>query len=418
MNKFMHLATYSLLNRKNGALLSIFTIAISVALLLGVEQIRNQAKSSFANSISGTDLIVGARSGQINLLLYSIFRIGNATNDIDWQSYQDLKNHPAVSWTVPLSLGNSHQGSRVLGTNQDYFNFYQFAKKQQLSFEQGKVFQQTFEAVIGADVASSLGYQLDSPIVLARGIKDIGLNQRENLPFKVVGILAPTGTPVDKTVHVSLKAIEILRLGDESTYLSQLFDAKTLDNTAFETKQITGFLVGLKSKIHTFRVQRQINEYHLEPLSAIVPSIALYELWGLMSVAEKALLMVSAVVVITGFLGMLTSLLTSLNERRREMAILRALGARPRHIFSLLILEAGIICNLGILFGMGLLYLLLTLTSPFIYQAYGLVISASLPTPYEAMLVAVIQLSGLLTGIIPALFAYRKSLNDGLTIRI
>jgi len=419
MKSLLRLASNSLLNRKATVLLSIFTIAISVLLLLGVEQVRTQAKNSFANTISGTDLIVGARSGQINLLLYSVFRIGNATNNIDWKTYQDFKEHKSVNWTVPFSLGDSHQGFRVLGTNQDYFKHYKFGKKQPLSFVQGKPFDQLFEAVIGADVAHTLGYQLQTPMVLAHGMKDIGFSQHDNAPFRVVGILAPTGTPVDKTIHVSLEAIEAIHVGWESgAFLGHAPSADKLQQRAFEPKQITAFLMGLNSKIHTFHVQREVNDYRLEPLSAIVPGIALHELWSLMSVAEQALLVVSIFVVVAGFLGMLASLLTSLNERRREMAILRALGAKPRHIFSLLVLETGIICGLGILLGMGLLYLILALAGPIIQQNYGLAINLTTPSQYELMLIGCIQLSGLIIGIIPAISAYRQSLSDGMTIRI
>ena len=419
MSNLLRLASNSLLNRKATVLLSLFTIAISVLLLLGVEQVRTQAKNSFANTISDTDLIVGARSGQINLLLYSVFRIGNATNNIDWKTYQDFQDHKSVDWTIPFSLGDSHQGFRVLGTTQDYFEYYKFGKKQPLTFAQGKEFNQLFEAVIGADVAQTLGYELETPMVLAHGMKDIGFSKHDNAPFKVVGILAPTGTPVDKTIHVSLEAIEAIHVGWESgAFLGHAPSADNLKSREFEPKQITAFLMGLKSKIHTFHVQREINDYRLEPLSAIVPGIALHELWSLMSVAEQALLIVSVFVVIAGFLGMLASLLTSLNERRREMAILRALGARPHHIFSLLVLETGIICGLGILLGMGLLYLILAIASPIIQQHFGLAINITAPSQYELMLVACIQISGLLIGIIPAISAYRQSLSDGMTIRI
>nr|MBF4405349.1 ABC transporter permease [Vibrio anguillarum] len=104
MNVITNLAWKSVLNRKTTALLSILTVAISVILLMGVERIRTQAKESFANTISGTDLIVGGRSGQVNLLLYSVFRIGNATNNIDWKSYQAFSEHRSVKWAIPISL--------------------------------------------------------------------------------------------------------------------------------------------------------------------------------------------------------------------------------------------------------------------------------------------------------------------------
>lgn len=123
------LAISSLYNRRASALLTLFTIAISVMLLLSIERVRVDAKSSFSNTISGTDLIVGARTGDIQLLLSSVFRIGHANNGVSWQSYQYIKQQRGVKWTIPLSLGDSHKGQAVLGTSDDYFTHYQYAKK-------------------------------------------------------------------------------------------------------------------------------------------------------------------------------------------------------------------------------------------------------------------------------------------------
>ncbi len=419
MSATLSLAWKSARNRKVTAILSILTVAISVILLLGVERIRTQAKSSFANTISGTDLIVGGRSGQVNLLLYSVFRIGNATNNIDWKSYQEFSQHRSVKWAIPISLGDSHKGFRVMGTNHSYFEHYRYGQKQNLAFTKGQEFEQLFETVIGADVAKKLGYQIGSEIIIAHGISDVGFSRHDNLPFKVVGILAPTGTPVDKTVHVSLEAIEAIHVGWESgANLGNTPDAQQLQNRDFQPKQITAMMLGLKSKIQTFALQRQINTYAKEPLSAILPGVALHELWGMMSVAEQALMAVSAFVVIAGLLGMLSSLLTSLQERRREMAILRAMGARPRHVFSLLILEASSLTFIGILLGTFSLYLLLFVAAPFIQQSYGINLSVITLSNYELSLLALVQLAGTVIGFIPALRAYKQSLSDGMTIRI
>ena len=356
MKVITHLALKSVLNRKATAILTILTVAVSVILLLGVERVRTEAKSSFANTISGTDLIVGGRSGQVNLLLYSVFRIGNATNNIDWKSYQEFSQHKAVKWAIPISLGDSHKGFRVMGTNHSYFENYRYGSKQPLTFQQGKEFNELFDVVIGADVAKKLDYKIGDQIILAHGISDVAFSRHDNLPFKIVGILAPTGTPVDKTVHVSLEAIEAIHVGWESgANLGHTPDAETLKTYDFQPQQITAMMLGLNSKIQTFALQREINNYRQEPLSAIMPGIALHELWGMMSVAEQALLIVSGFVVVAGLLGMLSSLLTSLQERRREMAILRAMGARPRHVFGLLISEASALTFLGITLGVAVL---------------------------------------------------------------
>lgn len=419
MSAVAKLAWKSLINRKATAILTIMTVAISVILLLGVERIRTQAKDSFANTISGTDLIIGGRSGQVNLLLYSVFRIGNATNNIDWKSYQEFANHRAVDWAIPISLGDSHKGFRVMGTNHSYFEHYKFGSKQSLTFSEGREFNDLFETVLGSDVAKQLGYHVGSEIIIAHGISDVGFSRHDNLPFKVVGILAPTGTPVDKTVHVSLEAIEAIHVGWESgARLGPTPKAQDLKNRDFQPKQITAMLVGLKSRIQTFALQRQINTYPKEPLSAIMPGVALHELWGMMSVAEQALMAVSGFVVIAGLLGMLSSLLTSLQERRREMAILRAMGARPCHVFSLLISEASLLTAAGIVTGVAGLYAILAIVQPIIQQHYGIHLTLSLLSPYEWMLLGFVQCAGIVIGFIPAFRAYRQSLSDGMTIRI
>jgi len=419
MGAIFRLAWQSLTNRKTTAFLTLLTVAISVTLLLGVERVRTQAKSSFANTISGTDLIVGSRSGQVNLLLYSVFRIGNATNNIDWKSYQEISQHRSVKWSIPISLGDSHQGYRVIGTNQSYFSHYQYGRKQTLSFAEGRQFTGLFETVLGAEVANKLNYQLNDEIIIAHGISDKSFNRHDNLPFKVVGILKPTGTPVDRSIHVSLGAIEAIHIGWESgAKLGNTPDALALVNHQFEPKQITAFMLGLNSKIQTFALQRYINTYTKEPLSAIMPGIALHELWGMMSIAEQALLIVSGFVVIAGLLGMLTSLLTSLNERRREMAILRAMGARPSHIFFLLVSEATVLTALGVALGTLLLYSLMTIAQPFIQQQFGLFIEITGPTSYELLLLGIVQLAGITVGILPALRAYQHSLADGMTIKV
>lgn len=418
MNIILNLAWKSLLNRKTTAILSILTVAISVILLLGVERIRTQTKSSFAHTISNTDLIVGARSGQVNLLLYSVFRIGNATNNIDWKSYQEFSQNRAVDWAIPISLGDSHKGFRVMGTNQNYFKHFKYGQKQPLTFQYGKPFDGLFEVVIGSEVAKKLNYHINSKIVIAHGISDVAFSRHDNLPFTVVGILAPTGTPVDKTIHLSLEAIEAIHVGWSSGTQLGHTNSEQLLNRDYQPQQITAFMLGLKSKIQTFSLQRQINTYRNEPLSAIMPGIALQELWEIMSVAEQALMIVATFVVVAGLFGMLSSLLTSLRERRREMAILRAMGARPPHIFLLLTSEACILTLVGIVVGVASVYGLMAITAPIIQQYYGIQIELTSLSQHEWMLIGLVQLSGIIIGFIPAFSAYRKSLSDGMTIRI
>lgn len=418
----LRLALASLGNRRFTALLTVFAIALSVCLLLAVERVRTEARASFANTISGTDLIVGARSGSVNLLLYSVFRIGNATNNIRWDSFERFAEHRQVKWAIPISLGDSHRGYRVMGTSPAYFEHYRYARSQPLQLAKGRAFaDDPFEVVLGAEVARALNYRLGEKLVLAHGVATISLVKHDDKPFSVVGILKPTGTPVDRTLHISLAGMEALHVDWQNGMPARgagVVSAEQARSLDLQPKQITAFLLGLNSKIATFSLQRELNQFRGEPLLAILPGVALMELWSLMSTAEQALFVVSLFVVLTGLIGMLTAILTSLNERRREMAILRSVGARPWHIASLLILEAFALALAGVLLGLLLLYLGIAAAQGYVQANYGLYLPLDLPTAYEWTLLGAILGAALLMGCIPAWRAYRQSLADGLSIRL
>ena len=418
----IRLALASLANRRFTAWLTVFAIALSVCLLLVVERIRTETRSSFASTISGTDLIVGARSGSINLLLYSVFRLGNATNNIRWDSFETIARNPKVKWAIPISLGDSHRGYRVMGTSRAYFEHYQYGRGQALQLAQGQTFaDDPFAVVLGAEVAEALHYQLGQQLVLAHGVATISLSKHDDKPFTVVGILKRTGTPVDRTLHISLQGMQALHIDWQNGVPAQgkgRISAEQARSMDLQPQAITAAMLGLNSKIATFSVQRQINEFRGEPLLAILPGVALQELWSLMGSAEKALFVVSLFVVLTGLIGMLTAILTSLNERRREMAILRSVGARPWHIASLLIVEAFALALAGVLLGLGLLYLGIALAQGYVQANYGLFLPLALPSRYEWTLLGAILAAALLMGALPAWRAYRQSLADGLSIRL
>jgi putative ABC transport system permease protein len=412
--KLLSLAWKSLLNRRGTALLTLVAIAVSVALLLGVEKVRINARASFANTVSGTDLIVGARSGSIQLLLYSVFRIGNATNNIAWEDYQQINSWRGVRWTIPISLGDSHRGYRVLGTNLDYFEYFRYADKRPLRMVSGRPFEDTLDAVLGFEVAEALGYALGDKIVVAHGIDAIGNADHDDSPFTVVGILERTGTPVDRTVHVSLEGIEAMHL-DWNKSSDVLAATPANDLTP---KSITAFFIGLENRMAAFSLQRRINEYKGEPLLAIFPGVALFELWDLMRVGEKALLAVSVMVVAAAMVGLLAVSLAGLNERRREMAILRSVGAGYRHIITLLVIESTLLTVLGILFGLVLLILAILGMQSWLVGEFGLYLPLSWPGAGELKMIGLLLLAGIGIGFVPAYLGYRNSLADGLSTRL
>ncbi len=416
----LRLAFASLWNRRSTVVLTVLAIAMSVALLLTVERVRHETRNSFANTVSGTDLIVGARSGSVQLLLYSVFRIGNATNNISWESYQDISRHPEVEWMLPVSLGDSHRGFRVMGTSQAYFTRFSYGRKRQLRFTDGQPFDDVFDAVLGAKVASALGYELGQSIIMSHGLGEGAIYTHDGQPFQVSGILAPTGTPVDRTIHVSLEGIEAMhvdwqqgaKIPGKETSLDEIRQRELIP------KAVTAALIGLKRKTSTFRVQRFINEYREEPLLAILPGVALQELWGLLGVAEKALFLVSLFVVLAGLVGLVAVLMAGLAERRREMAILRSVGARPWQVFGLLCLESLLLTLLAIGVGLLLFYAVFLLGSQWLSSSYGLDMTLGLPLLREWGILGILVLAGLLAGVLPGLRAYGQSLADGMSIRV
>ena len=410
------LARKSLQSRRSTAILTIFSIAVSVLLLLGVEKIRVNAQSSFANTISGTDLIVGARSGSIQLLLYSVFRMGNATNNISWKSYQDIAQQKGIKWTIPISLGDSHRGFRVMGTSRDYFSVYQYGEKRTLKFFSGSQFEGVFDAVIGAEVANSLNYVVGDEVIISHGTGSTSFAQHKDKPFVISGILKHTGTPVDRTIHVSLAGIEAMHVNWQGA-VKKRKASKALTESNLQPESITAFLVGLDSKIVSFKMQRYINQYSPEPLLAIFPGIALHELWSLMSVAEKALLIISLFVVLASLTGMLAVSLAGLNERRREIAILRSVGASHWHIMGLLITETVFLTLAGILLGLTLLYSSIWVAQPIIEKNYGLFIPITAPNIRELGMVSMLLATSFIVGLVPAYRAYKNSLADGMSIR-
>lgn len=405
------LAYKSLLNRRASVLLTLFTIAISVMLLLSIERVRIDAKSSFSNTISGTDLIVGARTGDIQLLLSSVFRIGHTNNGVSWKSYEYITSQRGVKWSIPISLGDSHKGQAVLGTTLDYFSHYRFAKKQNLTFNKGHPFAAINEVVLGSEVANKLGYKLNDSIVISHGMGNTSFHHHDDNPFKVVGILNPTGTPVDKTLHIPLAAIDLIHGGKAS------LEHDEDNNLVGHPKQITAFLMGFNSPLYTLQIRRNINQYKPEALLGIMPTVTLKELWEMLAIVEKILLLFSAVVVLVSLLGMLTTLLANLSQRRRELAILRSVGARPWHLFTLISIESLLTTLLGCLVGSALYYLVIFSAGGYLQSHAGISVNITMLSYYELGLIGVIMAAGFVIGLIPATRAYFYSLSDGMSIK-
>ena len=404
------LAWSSLASRRKSVILTFLSLLISISVLLSVEHIRQQAKESFNRTISDVDMIVGAPSGQLNLLLYSVFRMGSPTSNINYKSYETLKSSSLVKWAIPISLGDSHRGFRVMGTSNSYFEHFKYGTKQPLTFSSGQPFNTLFEAVIGADVAKKLNYKIGQSVVIAHGIGNTSFTHHDNTPFIIKGILSPTGTPVDKTIHVSLNAIEAI-------HLSPVKQAKLLNNVdSVNTtpESITAVMLGLKSKFSTFKLQRDINNYKADRLMAVLPGVAMTELWQMMATVENLLRVIGILVLVSSLFGLSTMLLASMAQRKNEIAVLRVLGAGPSVIFSLVLVEALILVILASAAATALLSLTIWLLGNWLGATYGLFLNANMFNVETLKVIAVITVAATITSAIPAYEAYKNALHSSL----
>ena len=420
MTPLLSLAAHSAWNRRFALGLVLASIALSTVLLLGIERLRQDVRQNFSAAVSGTDLIVGARTGPVELLLYAVFRIGSASNNIRYSSVMALAQHRAVAWVVPLSLGDSHHGFAVLGTSEGYFEHFRHGERQALRLAQGRAFAGLYEVVLGADVARQRGYRLGQPLVLSHGDGQLEANDHADKPFAVVGILAPTGTPVDRTLHISLQAMEALHVDftGGARLPGQTLDARQAAAQDLTPRNVTAALVGLKNRAAVFGVQRDVAAFRDEPLLAILPGVALDQLWELVALGERGLQAMSALVGVVSLAALVAVIAAGLNERRRELAILRAVGAGPRQLLLLLATEGALVTLAGVALGAILLWGGVALLGPWVQGRFGIALRLQAPGGAEWAWLAALLAGGFVASLVPGWRAYRLSLADGLSPRL
>ncbi|NOT78570.1 MAG: ABC transporter permease [Bacteriovoracaceae bacterium] len=416
---FNFLTFKSLKNRKFTSLLCVLSIALSVTLFLGIERIRNGARDGFTNTISKTDLIIGAKGGPLQLLLYTVFHIGGAVNNIKVSTYNEIKSNPQIEWAIPISLGDTYRGFRVVGTDENFFNHYQFRGDKKVEFQTGNIPSDTFEVVIGSQVARKFGHLVGDPIVISHGISSGAIMTHDQTPFKIIGILKPTQTPIDNAVYITLQGMEAIHFGWETgTPSGETINPERFKKENIEITQLTSFMVKLKSRIAVLRMRRSIDQYEAEPIMAIIPALSLQEMWETIGYVEQILLLVSVFVLIGGAMSILIALYTSINERRREMAILRSLGASSQNVFFLLLYESGLLVFSGCILGVVNLYGALYFIRPWLETNFSIYLPIEMLSKTELYYLGAIFILGTMAGLIPAIKAYLNSLQDGLSIKI
>ena len=481
ISDLLRLSFMSLWHRRFSAVLTILAVAFAVMLFLGIDKTRKATYESFENTISGTQLIVGARTTPEALVMASVFNIGNMSANMSTESLEWVASNPSVEWTVPISTGDNYRGYRVLGTTDEYFKHIQYRGNESLSFSEGRAFDELFEVVLGAAIVSEYGYTLGDDIVLSHGHGDDFSGGHDNLPFTIVGILERTGTPIDETLLISLNAMDAIHFGWESGARSPIvgmidaddfvvaeddhaehdhhevhedhedhsedvhnheehdhadaYESDLLHNEeehsdhsdhgddheghvhTLDPDSVSAVYVGLTGN-NPFIIKRQIDTYTEEALVAAVPSLALQNIWNAIGIAENALLLVSGFVVIVGLVSIMTSIMTSVRERRREMAVLRSIGAGPGNILSLICSEAFLLAFIGTLVGIVATYMAFLIAAPFVENAFSIALGGVQPGREDLALIVLLPVIAGLLGLIPGIQAMRNSLADGLSIKL
>lgn len=415
MSGLWMLAWRSAWSRRLGLSWVALSIALSTFLMLSLDRLQQDIRQHFSQSVSGTDLIVGARTSGTSLLMYSVFRIGNATHNIRWSSAQAIAKDPAVAWTIPISLGDSYQGFPVVATTTAYFEHFRYGRQQALRLDQGRPFTGLFDAVIGAEVADRLNLQPGQKIALSHGSGAFQAADHGDKPFTVVGVLARTGTPVDRSVHIGLDGMQAIHLDwIAGMPAREPISVDKIGQMDLTPDSVTAVLVGLKSRAGVFSMQRSVGQFHAEPLMAVLPGVALDELWSNLAMGEQAIEVMVILVAVVSLLSLIAVISTGLEQRRGELAVLRSLGAGPRRIFALLVFEAVIVTAAAAIAGATATALAIAALGDWLSAHYGIALQWSAPQSSQWLILSGTVLAGALASTVPGWRAYRLSISDGL----
>lgn len=392
------------------ALLTLSLVA-SVFLLLASDRIKTATQSAFNRSVNGVDLIVGTRTGQIETVLYSVFNLGQPIANLDAQRIEQLRADEQIDWVVPIALGDSYGPYRVVATTDEYFMRLRDVNNQALVFDQGQAFASARHVVLGAQVAAQMDNPMGRRLQLAHGSGGLA-KAHDDIDFEVVGVLAPTGTPIDQTLMVSLEAYVLLHIGWRNGQRIISLD-RFADSELPPIDSVTAAFVGLKNPLSLFQTARRINDS--EVMGAVVPGIALAQLWQIVDQIEAAFALLGQLIVGLSLLGILAVSLTALDARRQEFSILRACGASPWQLARLILTEAVAISLAAGLIALALVNLASWLLSRWLILEYSITPELSFVQPVEWLYILVVVASSALVALIPALMVYRRSLQQGLS---
>lgn len=417
----LRLSWKNILNKPLNLILNLVLFSLGVGLISLLLLVNVQLEEKFEKNFAGIDLVIGAKGSPLQLILSSLYHLDAPTGNMPVAEAKAFLNpkHPIFKAAIPLSLGDSHKGYRIVGTNAGFINLYQ------AEFEAGKVFKETMEVVVGATVAKNLGMKPGDTFKSSHGlIEDENLVHEDAAPFKVVGILKKTGSVIDQLLITKTQSIwavheEHEHEGEENEEHDHEGEEHAHDSAAaeedrplayYEDQQITSLLVQFRGRnIQALNMARNINEN--TNFQAATPAIEINRLYTLLGVGEEALKALAMLIIFVSGLSIFISLFSSLRERKYELAVMRTLGAKPGFLFQLIIFEGVILAVLGFIFGIALSHGSMIFLADFLEKSYRYDFTAALFLKEEAYLFGGSLVIGIIAAIIPAFQASKTDIH-------
>jgi putative ABC transport system permease protein len=374
-------------------LVSAVAIALAGGLLMAVWVMRQESNKTFTSVTGGFDAVLGARSSKLQLVLNAIFHLEDSPGNIGPADVEQAKNNPNIELALPIAVGDNFKGYRLIGTTDELFDRVEYAPGKRYTFQEGgrRFAQGEKEAVVGSFAAKQLGISLGDTFHPFHGLQYDETKQHAET-YRVVGIFAPTSTPADRVIWIPLQGIQKMSGHDPKA-----------------ATEVSAVLIKLKegNPMSGFQLDMLYNRRGNRLTFAWPIGGILAKLFDKIAWFDKILAFVSYLIVVVASASILASIYNSMNERRREIAILRALGARRMTVFGAFVLESAAIAAIGMILAFGVYAIIVVVASSIIREQTGVVID---PIEFHpVMMVAPLGIVGLaaLCGVFPAMKAYR-----------
>jgi putative ABC transport system permease protein len=336
--KTLRWAWQFLWSRPLAAALNLLLLSLGLASITLVLLVNHQIQQAFARDLAGIDVVVGAKGSPLQLILSGVFQIDTPTGNVPLAEVQALQANPQVAKLIPISMGDSFKGYRIIGTTPDYLSHYAGV------MASGAMWQAPMQAVLGAKVARDTGLRVGDGFVGSHGLGGGG-HAHGQTPYTVTGVLAPSGSVMDRLILTATESV--WRVHEKDTALDAA-DQKILE----EEREVTLALIQYRSPLAAVTFPRFINT--ATNMQAASPALEVSRLLGLIGIGADVLRAFAGVLLLTAGLGVFIALWSAVRERRADLALLRMLGAAPRQLAALLWCEAVWLALLATLLGLAL----------------------------------------------------------------